>query len=214
MRTSLCFTVILAALALGGCASAPVALVALPSAAAPSAPFDEKPGPTILVRSVTLPGYLDTFPIVLGRTDGALVMSSGAEWAERLPEGVARVMRDALSQRLGASRVLLARDGRRADVDLTIEFLSLVPYADRLNIDERWFFSCAVPAESSGGRTRLEVPLARATSQAVAHATTAALTRFADELALQLPCSADARWRTEAARVPRTGLEDLRGRAH
>ena len=88
------------------------------------------------------------------------------------------------------SRVLIARDGRIPDADLRVEFLSLDPVGGTLNLDARWFFACVMRAESRGGRTHVEVPLARATPEAVANATTAALTRFADELAAQVPCAA------------------------
>ena len=190
MRNPLHLVVVIAALALSGCASSPVTLVALPSPPPIARAADENAGPTILVRPATVPGYLDTFPIVLGRADGALVLSSSAEWAERLSDGVTRVLRDALSQRLGAARVLIARDGRIPDADLRVEFLSLDPVGGTLNLDARWFFACVMRAESRGGRTHVEVPLARATPEAVASATTAALTRFADELAAQVPCAA------------------------
>jgi uncharacterized lipoprotein YmbA len=190
MRYPLHVAVVIAAFALAGCASSPVMLVALPSPPPIARAADENAGATILLRRATLPGYLDAFPIVLGRADGALVLSSNAEWAERLSGAVTRVRREALSQRLGAARVLIARDGRIPDAALTIEFLSLDPLAGTLNLDARWFFACAVRAESRGGRTHVEVSLARATPEAVAHATTAALTRFADELATNVPCAA------------------------
>jgi uncharacterized lipoprotein YmbA len=192
MRSPLHVAIVIASLALAGCASPPVTLVALPSPPTTARPADEKPGAALLLRSVTVPGYLDAFPIILDRADGALVLSSNTEWAERLSEGVTRVMRDALSQRLGPSRVLIARDGRIADAGLTIEFLSLDPIGDTLKLDARWFFACAVRTQSKGGRTHVEVPLARATPEAVAQATTAALTRFADELAARVPCAAQS----------------------
>ena len=103
MRNSLHLVIVIAALALPGCASSPVTLVALPPPPALAGAADDQAAPTILLRSVTVPGYLDAFPIVLGRADGALVPSSDStEWAERLSDGVTRVMRDALSQRFGA----------------------------------------------------------------------------------------------------------------
>jgi uncharacterized lipoprotein YmbA len=183
---------VITALALAGCASSPVTLVVLPSPPPVARSAHDKMGPSILVRRATVPGYLDSFPIVLGRADGALVVSSNAEWAERLPDAVTRILRDALSQRLGAERVLIARDGRIPDADLRVEFLSLDPVGGTLNLDARWFFACAVRAQSSGGRTHVEVPLASATPGAVAHATTTALTRFADELATHVPCAAQS----------------------
>src|SRR5262245_24584503 len=114
MRTAIVLTVV----ALTACASTPVELVALPSApaaegSAPSA------GPTVLVREVSLPAYLDGFPVVIGRSGSALVVSRNTEWAERPSIGATRVLRDALSDRLGPSRVLIVGDGRIPDTDLT-----------------------------------------------------------------------------------------------
>jgi uncharacterized lipoprotein YmbA len=178
----------LGAALLAACASSPVTLVVLPAPAPEASAAHEDAGPTVWLRAVTLPAYLDAFPVVLGRADGTLVVSQKVEWAERLPEAATRVLRDALSQRLGAARVLIARDGRIPDGELTIEFLALDPVGGKLNLDARWFFSCRVRTQSRGGRTHLEMPLARAAADAVAFATTAALNRFADELATQLPC--------------------------
>jgi len=159
---------------------------------------DVASGPTILLRHVTLPGYLDSFPVMLGRTDGALVVSINAEWAERLSQGVTRVLRDALSHRLGAERTLISGDGRIPDAVLTIEFLSLDPLVDSLDLDAQWFFSCAVRAQSSGGRTHLQVPLAGSMPESVARATTFALTRFADEVSASVPCARSASDRAAA----------------
>jgi uncharacterized lipoprotein YmbA len=214
MRDSFALALLLAALALAGCASAPVTLIALPSAPPQAGPADDSPGPSILLRSVTVPGYLDAFPVVLGRAGGALVVSSNAEWAERLTDGVARVLRDALSRRLGGSRVLIARDARIPDADLTVEFLSLDPGGGMLTLDARWFFTCAVRAQSRGGRTRIDVPLAAGTPEAVAHATTAALTRFADELATGVPCASQSRRQEDAAGRAGRSPDDSRGQAH
>jgi len=174
------------ALALTACASAPVALIALPPA--PVAPTrDMGPGPSILLREVVVPGYLDSFPVVVGRNASALAVSQSTEWAERPSAGVARVLRDALSQRLGAGRVLITGDGRLPDADLTVEFLALDPHAQALHLDARWFFSCTATRGGRGGRTQLDVPLASATPTAVATATSEALARFADALAVATP---------------------------
>ena len=185
--------VLISALALAACASSPITLVALPPPARMVVSSDEPDGPRVLLRRVTVPGYLDAFPVVLDLRDGALVASSDSEWAERLSDGVARVLRDALSQRLGASRVLIAGDPRIAEADLTIEFLSLDPVGQALRLDARWFIACAVRTQSKGGHAHVEVPLAAPRPVDVAHATTAALALFADELATQVPCAARSR---------------------
>ena len=173
-------------LAITGCASAPVALVALPPA--PAAEMREAgPGASVLLRELTVPGYLDSFPVVVSRDGSALVVSKNTEWAERPSAGVARVLRDALSQRLDASRVLVAGERRIPDADLTVEFLALDPRGTTLHLDARWFFSCTAGRGSRAGRTQFNVPLASAAPAAVAAATTAALARFADVLVDAMP---------------------------
>jgi uncharacterized lipoprotein YmbA len=176
----------LLAFAITACASRPVALVALP-AAPPSATRDAGRGASVLLREVTVPGYLDSFPVVVGREGSALVVSKNTEWAERPSAGVARVLRDALSQRLEGSRVLLAGERRIPDADLTIEFLALDPQGSAVHLDARWFFSCTAAGGSRAGRTNLDAPMTSATPAAVAAATTAALARFADVLADAIP---------------------------
>ena len=136
---------------------------------------------------MTVPGYLDSFPVVIGRDASALVVSKDTEWAERPSAGVARVLRDALSQRLDASRVLIAGERRLPDVDLTVEFLALDPQGTALHLDARWLFSCTAAGGTRAGRTALDVPLAGATPAAVAAATTEALARFADVLVDAMP---------------------------
>jgi len=185
---------IIMALAITGCASAPVALVALPSA--PAAEMRAAgPGASLLLRELTIPGYLDSFPVVVGRDGSALVVSKNTEWAERPAVGVARVLRDALSQRLDAERVLVAGERRIPDVDLTVELLALDPQGTALHLDARWFFSCTAARGSRAGRSQVHVPLASATPAAVAAATTEALARFADVLVDAMPteCRAFAR---------------------
>jgi uncharacterized lipoprotein YmbA len=176
------------ALVIGACASSPVTLVVLPPPAVPASDAGQAPGGTILLRQVSVPGYLEDFPVVVGRAGSALVVSRTVEWGEPLLRGVARVLRDALAQRLGASRILIAGERRIPDAELTIEFLSLEPRDGALNLDARWFFSCRTGSPGGGGRTRLEVEVASAEPQAVANATTNGLARFADELAAGVQC--------------------------
>ena len=179
-------TSIFMALAITGCASAPVTLVALPSAPAPEM-REAGPGASVLLRELTVPGYLDSFPVVVGRDGGTLVLSKDTEWAERPSTGVTRVLRDALSQRLDAERVLVAGERLIPDVDLSVELLALDPQGAALHLDARWFFSCTATRDSRAGRSQVDVPLASATPAAVAAATTAALARLADALARAVP---------------------------
>ncbi len=178
-------------LALAACASSPVTLVTLPSPPPPAAssPVAHRSGASVLLRPVVLPGYLDSYPVVIGRTGSSLAVSKDTEWAEPLRDAAARVLRDALSQRLGASRVLIAGDGRIPDADLSIEFLSLDPQQGILRLDARWTFSCtAGRRRSQSGRTVEEVPIDGTTPAAVAVATAQALGRLADVLAAQAAC--------------------------
>jgi hypothetical protein len=97
------------------------------------------------------------------------------------------VLRDALAGRLGASRVLIAGDGRIPDADLTVELLALDPRAGQLQLDARWSFSCSRARGGRGGRTQLLVPTTSATPAAVAAATSEALARLADALVSAIP---------------------------
>ena len=107
MRATYRFAAAVLGLLVAGCASNPPILVALPGPPAGVArPPDQSSGATLLLRQVTLPGYLDSFTVVVDRKANTLVVSDDAEWAERLRDAVTRNLRDALSQRLGASRVL------------------------------------------------------------------------------------------------------------
>ena len=188
--TSTCrIKVALLALTIAGCASSPPTLVTLPPAPHATATENtvERSGPTVLLRRVIVPGYLDAFPVLIGRRGNALIVSDGTEWAERLSDGAARVLRDALSQRLGPSRVLIEGDGRIPDADLTIELAALDPQTDgQLQLDARWtFLGTAGDRASRTGRTQLQVPLENQTASGVAAATAQALGRLADTLAIE-----------------------------
>lgn len=200
--------VALLALMVAGCAARPVSLVALPPAPPPAIEHkaESSASSRILVRPPVLPGYLDAYPVVVGREGNTLVVSGKTEWAEPLREGVARDLRDALSQRLGASRVLIAGDGNIPDADLNVEFVALDPQQRALRLDAKWSFSCiARDRESSAGRTVLEVPLESATAPAVASATADALGRLADVLATQPQCSGAALARKDGIEESRAG---------
>jgi uncharacterized lipoprotein YmbA len=181
----------LVAAAISACASTPPTLVALPAPSHREAPRTggEASGTTILLRPVVLPGYLDNYPIVIARNGNTLIVSKDAEWAEPFRDAVARVLRDALSQRLDASRVLIAGDGRVPDADLSVEFLALDPDRGVLRLDAKWTLTCTAPrGGGDAGRTTLDVPLGGPTASAVAAATTDALGRLADVLAAHARC--------------------------
>jgi uncharacterized lipoprotein YmbA len=182
------FMAAIIALTLGACASSPVTLVVLPPPAASDSDVRQGPAGTILLRQLSVPGYLEDFPVVIGRAGNALMVSRTVEWGEPLLQGVSRVLRDALAQRFSVSRFLIAGDRRVPDAELAIEFLSLDPRDGMLALDARWFFSCRTGGPGRGGRTRLEVAVAAAEPQAVANATTNGLARFADVLAAEVGC--------------------------
>ena len=181
-------------LGIAGCASNPPAVVALPAPATPVRQSQQNDPASIVLRPVVLPGYLDGYAVVVGRQSHTLVMAEGAEWAERPRDAVTRVLRDALSQRLRASHVLLRGEHRAADAELVIEFLKLDPSHDALELDARWSFVCTSRRRTgSAGRTHLQVPLAPATPSAVAAATVEALSQFADLLAARTWCNEQSR---------------------
>jgi uncharacterized protein len=179
----------LLALTLAACASAPVALVALPPAPAAPTQRTQSGQTTILLRQVVVPGYLDAYPVIIGRDGNTLIVSHRMEWAEPLADAVARVLRDALSQRMSAARVLIAGDGHIPDADLSVEFLALDPQHGALRLDAKWSFACTVRDRTiHAGRTAFEIPLEAATAPAVATATAEALGRLADVLTVQADC--------------------------
>jgi len=174
--------------ALAACASSPPTLIALPAATGPEARQTPDTAATVRLRPVHVPDYLDGLAVVIGRDNHVLVVADRTEWAERPSQGVSRVLRDALSQRLGSSRVLIAGDGRRADATLSVELLALDPARDALTLDAGWSFVCRATGQSQGGRTAVRVEMSAATPQGVAAATSVALSQLADALAAELRC--------------------------
>jgi len=180
------------AILLAACASRPVALIALPPAEHALAHEPDTPSiTTVALRPVMLPGYLDNYPVVMRRDASNVVVSKDTEWSERLSDAVERVLRGALSERLGPSRVLIPGDGRIPDAELTVDFLTLDPQRGVVSLDAKWTYSCRNHANQSD-RTTLQVPLTDATPSGVASATTAALSKFADQLASRADCTRPA----------------------
>jgi uncharacterized lipoprotein YmbA len=195
MRAALRTGAALLALTIAACTASRATLVALPAAADLGAGPDvsQSSGTSVLLRRVVMPGYLDDYPIVVGRSGNTLIVSNDTEWAERLPDGVARVLRDALSSRLGAARVLIPGDGRIPDADLSVEFLALDPQQGVLRLDAKWNFSCTEPGRRGhADRTILEVPLEGPGAAPVATATSEALRRLSAVLAAKAECASDA----------------------
>ncbi len=176
------------AFVLAACASSPPTLVALPAATTPGARQAPDAAVTVRLRQVRVADYLDGFAVVIGRDSHVLVVADRTEWAERPSQGVSRVLRDALSQRLGSSRVLIAGDRRRADAELSVELLGLDPALNALTLDAGWSFVCRATGQGHGGRTAVRVEMSAATPQGVAAATSEALSRLADALVDELRC--------------------------
>jgi uncharacterized lipoprotein YmbA len=183
------------ALVLAACASSPPTLVALPSALPSAATPGEHQAPdattTVRLRRVHVPDYLDGFGVVTGSDGHVLVVADRTEWAERPSQGVSRVLRDALAQRLGSNRVLIAGDGRRADADLSVELLALDSARDALTLDARWSLACRATGESHGGRSAVRIEMGATTPQLVATATSEALSQLADTVVAELRCEVD-----------------------
>jgi len=179
-------------LALAACASAPPTLVALPSPGTPADALLRDGGPSLHVRHVQLPDHLDGLPVVIGHDHEVLVVAERTEWAERPSQGVTRVLRDALAQRLGSSQVLIAGDGRRADAELAVEVMALDPRSDGLHLDARWSIACRAGGRSTAGREAVVAAMPADTPQGVAVATSAALSQLAEALVAQLRCQASA----------------------
>lgn len=179
----------LLAILLAACASRPVALITLPPAEhALAHEPDTTSTATVALRPVMLPGYLDNYPVVMRRDNANVVVSKETEWSERLSDAVERVLRGALSQRLGSSRVLVPGDGRIPDAELTVAFFELDPRQGVVSLDAKWTYSCRNHASRSD-RTTLQVPLTDTTASGVAEATSAALSQFADQLASRADCA-------------------------
>lgn len=191
MQQVLRLTVAGLALALAACASSPPPkLIALPAATAPSERSVPDTAATVRLRHVHVPDYLDGFPVVIGRDGGVLVVADRTEWAERPSQGMSRVLRDALAQRIGSSRLLIAGDARRADADLSVEVLAVDPARDALTLDARWSVACRANGHSRGGRTAVRVEPSAATPETIAKATSEALSRLADAMVADLRCGA------------------------
>ncbi len=178
------------ALLLAACASDPPTLVTLPPAPEPTASLGlDSPAstrtPSLLLRPVRVPGYLDGLPVVLRRDGGELVVSREAEWAERLGTASTRVLRDALAVRLGSSRLLIEGDGRIPDADLSVEVLHMDPLPDgRLLLEARWsFVGSAGDRPTRAGRASVTARMRGETPAHVATATGEAIGLLADELA-------------------------------
>lgn len=169
-------------LLLGACASDPPALVALPSAPAVSQAAANPA--TLLLRPVTIPGYLDNLNVVTSRQGGSITQDQDTEWAERLGDGTSRVLAGALSARLGPGNLLIEGEGRIPDADLNVEITRMDPLPDgQLVLEARWTLVGSMGDRPvRAGTESITVPFSPRTPAAIADATSQALGQLADRL--------------------------------
>ncbi len=175
-------------LGLAACVSMPVSRITLPPPTPPDQIEDAATRPALLLRSVSLPSYLDGDRIVVESDGTRTRRAQGAAWAGRLADGVKHTLRDALAQRLGAAHVRAADDDVAAEAELSVDFLALDPTRGAVHLDAVWLMTCRASGGGVLGRVWLDVPLAAQTPKAIAAATSEALSELADELAPTLQC--------------------------
>jgi uncharacterized lipoprotein YmbA len=93
-----------------GCSSSPEVnryVLSAPVNAANANTLEASDGPQLLLRPVTLPGYLDSTELVLRSGQNALTASTTARWAERLSDGVTHSLAAALVLRLPKDNITL-----------------------------------------------------------------------------------------------------------
>ncbi len=118
--------VIAAAALLGACSflssSTPPKLYVLGDPASAATASEER-GRPLLVRTVTIPEYLDNRDIMIRSGDNVLTVSETGQWGERLSVGITRGLVTALATR--TERPVLANDsdraGRAQDLIIDIE---------------------------------------------------------------------------------------------
>lgn len=182
MRALLPTIPVLSLLLLAGCASDPPRMIALPAPPG-AAPVAGTPA-SLLLRPVSVPGYLDGLDVVTDRRGGEVVIDRNTEWAERLSDGVTRVLSAALADRLGTANMLIEGDGRVPDADLSVVITAMDPESGKLVLAARWTL-----VGSRGerlvrtGQERIEVPLRAGDADGIAEASSRALAHLADRIA-------------------------------
>ena len=158
-------SVVLLALLLGGCAGAPatrfyaVAPVSVAPAATSIAAMKIQAPPTIVVREINLPHYLDRPQIVTRTGTHRLHFAEFAHWGGNLREDLTRALAENLARRLTGSAVLPAPtfSAARPDLTLDVELLRFEAADDgRVHLAARWR-----AAGASGGGAVREVALSR-----------------------------------------------------
>ncbi len=181
-------------LALLGCASPtpPAQLYRLPTdpPAVPAAVPAWSGRPWQLMPPVALPEYLDRDALLVPQGQAGLRPLAGQRWAEPLAEGVPRVLRADLNQRLGEGALWAGPlpGGQTALGQLRIELTAFeaTPERSAVRLSARWSLAGAA---LTSGRFDISVPVAAADVDAMVVAHREALWRLSGELAAVLRAS-------------------------
>lgn len=129
-------------LLLGACASAPATrFYALAPVAVPVAATKIQALPTIVVREVSLPRYLDRPQIVTRTGEHRLRFAEYAHWGGDLREEITRVLAENLARRLSGSAVLPAPTfvAVKPDLAVDVELLRFEAADDgQVHLAARW----------------------------------------------------------------------------
>jgi uncharacterized lipoprotein YmbA len=179
------------ALALSGCGGllgggGPPKLYVLGDTAAPAAQAER--GRPLLVRTVTVPEYLDSTDL-LRRTGGnELTVSETGKWGERVSTGVTRALAAALGRRV--SRPILSNDADRGGTaqDLIVDVESVEARADgTVVLAARWQIYDADRRRTIGGdRVVLEESGGDGSDQAIVGAMSRLVDKLAEAIAAKL----------------------------
>jgi len=119
---------ILGSLATSGCgvAGPPPQSYVLGDAVKPSAGDAFLPiGPTVLVRPVRVPDYLDTMDILWRRDDGRIIASQSGRWGERLSRGIGDAVAGDLQQMLPHTVVTTSGSQQSPQLQIMIDIQTL-----------------------------------------------------------------------------------------
>ena len=145
-------------LLLGACASAPATrFYALAPVPVPISATKIQAPPTIVVREVSLPRYLDRPQIVTRTGAHRLRFAEYAHWGGDLREDVTRVMAENLARRLSGSAVLPAPTfaAVKSDVTVNVELLRFEAADDgEVHLAARWGIQGAQIREITLSRPR------------------------------------------------------------
>lgn len=174
----------------GGLGGAPVKLYVLGDAAAPIAATAAAVGrPSLELRTVQMPDYLDNQDILIRGAANEVVASPTGRWAERLSVGVTRALAGDLAARLPGYVILSAPPAfgatpQQIHVDLDAFDARL---DGRVYLSARW--SITTPGDDllASARVALVEPTESQADGAIAAAMSRILHRLADAIAASVP---------------------------